>query len=62
MYPAGKDAISQHLATSGLPHCDHTVTLKAPYQQVLENCGCKKALQKGKYALENGGHVYNLQY
>ena len=25
MYPAGKVAISQHLATPGFPQCDHTV-------------------------------------
>ena len=25
MYPAGKVAISLHLATSGLPQCDHTL-------------------------------------
>ena len=25
MYPAGKIAISQHLATPGFPQCDHTV-------------------------------------
>ena len=25
MYPAGKVAISWHLATPGLPQCDHTV-------------------------------------
>ena len=25
MYPAGKVAISQHLATPGFPQCNHTV-------------------------------------
>jgi hypothetical protein len=25
IYPAGKVAISQHLATPGFPQCDHTV-------------------------------------
>ena len=25
MYPAGKVAISRHLATPGFPQCDHTV-------------------------------------
>ena len=25
MFPAGKDAISQHLAVPGVPHRDHTI-------------------------------------